>query len=246
MVSANESSVDLAGVEELLGVRFVDAHLGRIALSPWIRGFSRLEFLGDAIMGLAVISAAEVAGVARETALQRTANEHLDGLFREHLASHTRANTGDVIEAIIGAVYLDGGYDAAARVARSLCLPEVSLDELDAASRTSSLSQRGVAFIGAAVLSASAADDLCIKHPTQPHRWLSEERSRLLSRRRLAVVSADLGYAPVGDVDDDAYRAGASDALEAVLGDQYLRWGWEDARSSSMRIIHLAASNDAP
>jgi dsRNA-specific ribonuclease len=235
--------VDLPGVEDLLSVRFIDRDLGRIALSPWSFGFSRLEFLGDAMLGLAVFSAAELMGLPRKTATSRVANHHLDKLFYELLTLHTSANTGDVIEALIGAIYLDSGFDEAAAVATRLCLPESAPLLFTASSETiSSIDTRGLAFVGSAVLSASVADDLCIKHPEALHQWLSEVRSAMLSRRHLATMSAELGYAPEGDLDDDDYRATASDALEARIGDQYFRWGWEVARSFSMRILRLPTS----
>lgn len=244
-VSGEKVHIDLPGVEELLGIHFGDQRLGQVALSPWSMGFSRLEFLGDAVMGLAVISTAEMTGVARTTAISRVANRHLDEVFRTRFASHTPANTGDVIEALVGAVHLDRGYDSAASIALELCLPEAAARECSSAtSDLSSVSERGLAFIGAAVLSASAADDLCLKYPTRPHRWLSEERSTLLSRRHLAAVSAALGYAPEGDPDDEVYRATASDALEAVLGEQFVRWGWEEARVSSTYVMHWSPGSE--
>lgn len=221
---------------------FIDRDLGRIALSPWSFGFSRLEFLGDAMLGLAVFSAAELMGLPRKTTTSRVANHHLDEIFFQQFATHTSANTGDVIEALIGAIYLDSGFDEAAALATRLCLPEFESLVPAASSETiSSVNARGLALVGSAVLSASAADDLCTKHPEELHQWLSEERSEMLSRRYLAAMSAELGYAPEGDLDDDVYRAAASDALEAVIGDQYFRWGWEEARSSSMRILRLPA-----
>ena len=241
-MSGKITQVDLSGVENLLGVYFADRDLGRIALSPWAFGFSRLEFLGDAVLGLAVFSMGELAGLPRRISISRVANHHLDEVFDDLFAPHTSANTGDVIEALIGAIYLDIGFDGAATVAAQLCLPE--LDPLKPATSNeaiASVNTRGLAFVGSAVLSASVADDLCIKYPEELHQWLSEERSELLSRRHLATMSAELGYVPDGDLDDAVYRASASDALEAVLGDQYLHWGWEEARSSAMRIVRPPA-----
>jgi dsRNA-specific ribonuclease len=122
--------VDLSGVENLLGVCFTDRDLGRIALSPWSRGFSRLEFLGDAVLGLAVFSFAELVGLSRRVAINCVANRHLDEVFDELIGPYTSANTGDVIEALIGAIYLDIGFSEAADVAIRLCLPESGPVEL--------------------------------------------------------------------------------------------------------------------
>ena len=241
-MNREKTHVDLAGVENLLGVYFADRDLGRIALSPWAFGFSRLEFLGDAVLGLAVFSTGELARLPRDTAMSRVANHHLDEVFDELFAPYTSANTGDVIEALIGAIYLDAGFGGASDLAVQLCLPE-----FDAVTRATtneaiaSVNTRGLAFVGSAVLSASVADDLCTKYPEESHQWLSEERSELLSRRHLAAMSAELGYVTDGDLDDAPYRESASDALEAVLGDQFLRWGWEEARSSAMRVVRPPA-----
>ncbi len=244
-MSSEKTYVDLPGVEDLLGVRFIDRDLGRIALSPWSFGFSRLEFLGDAMLGLAVFSAAELIGLPRKFTISRVANHHLDELFYELLAQHTSANTGDVIEALIGAIYLDSGFDKAAAVATRLCLPEFGAVEPSASKKAiASIDARGLAFVGSAVLSASAADELCAKYPEKPHQWLSEQRSAMVSRRYLAEMSAESGYAPEGELEDDLYRASASDSLEVVVGDLYLRWGWEEARSSSMRILNGVVSED--
>jgi hypothetical protein len=135
---------------------------------------------------------------------------------------------------------LDIGFIRAAEIAIQLCLPECNYSEPASPNmKVPSVSSRGLALVGSAVLSAGVADDLCARFPNQSHRWLSEERSRMLSRRHLAAASAELGYAPEGDFNDGRYRASASDALEVVLGDQYFRWGWEEARSTSMRIVRL-------
>lgn len=238
-MSGGESAVDLAGIETYLGVRFSEPDLGRLAASPWVSGFSRLEFLGDAILGLAVFSAAELIGLARTTAISRVSNDHLDDVFNERLASLTSANTGDVIEALIGAVHLDLGFGAAATVARRLCLPEAARGDQPSREASATLSARSFAFVGSAVFSASVADHLCIQYPHAPHRWLSEQRAVLLARRRLAACSVDLGYSPDGDLENETFRASAANALEVLLGDQFFRWGWEEARASAMRVADL-------
>jgi dsRNA-specific ribonuclease len=232
--------VNLTAAERVLEYRFLDSKLGDVALSTWRQGFSRLEFLGDAILGLAVFSTAEVNHFPRKKAIARVANRHLDQVFTERLSEHTNSNSGDVIEALIGAVHLDSGFPDAAQIATTLCLPEHQLvtppidPDLAGVNNTRSLS-----FIGAAVLSAAIADELCRMNPAQTHRWFSEQRSAMLSRRYLARVSVQLGYSPEGDIDDERFRDAASDALEGAIGEQYLRRGWEAARASSLRITDL-------
>lgn len=49
---------NLPKVEQLLGYTFLDKHLGTAALRTDRLGFSRLEYLGDAIMGLSVYTVA--------------------------------------------------------------------------------------------------------------------------------------------------------------------------------------------
>ncbi len=129
----------LAAVEELIGHRFKDASLLRAALTHGSIGrrsvdYQRLEFLGDRVLGLTVAHAlfdlhsgeAEGQLAMRLSALVRGeqcaaigealgledfiivgATEKLKGVQK------TRSIMGDVVEAIIGAVYLDAGWEAA-------------------------------------------------------------------------------------------------------------------------------------
>lgn len=240
MAQLGNTIVSLGPVEELITYEFLDANLGRTALATWRQGFSRLEFLGDSILGLAVFSTSEIHHIDRQQAIARVSNHHLDSVFNETFAGHTSSNSGDVIEALIGAVHLDGGYEEAARVATALCLPEhqlavppVHLDDQDVSSI------RSLSFVGAAVLSAAVADELCRENPGQTHRWFSEQRTAALSRWHLAEVSMRLKYSPEGDLEDEKFRAKASDALEAAVGEQYFRRGWDVARNSSLRIVRL-------
>jgi ribonuclease-3 len=100
----------------------------------------RLEFLGDRVLGL---SAAELlynlfpsesegalaqrhAALVSTVSLEKVANEL--GLFSEikhtHLTANNRQNiTADAMEAVFGAIYLDGGFDAARKVVQTLIEP---------------------------------------------------------------------------------------------------------------------------
>ena len=232
-----QPNVNLPAVETVLGHTFSNPQLGDTALSTWRRGFSRLEFLGDSILGLAVFSTAEVHRFSRQAAIARVSNNHLDEVFRQTLSRHTSSNSGDVVEAIIGAVHLDGGYVAAARVATALCLPECEAAippiDVEAAGIEGS---RSLSFVGAAVLSAAVADELCRENPDQSHRWFSEQRMLALTRRHLAAVSIKLGYSREGDLNDEKFKAKASDGLEAAVARQFLTRGWDAARTSTLRI----------
>ena len=115
--------VDLA--EDALAYSFHDHELGVGALSTWRDGFSRLEFLGDSILGLAVFATAEAAGWVRELAMDRVDNEHLDRLFDQRLRRCTTSHTGDVeveavrtkaanrLERVVGKRFLLSGWTAA-------------------------------------------------------------------------------------------------------------------------------------
>lgn len=120
--------------EEVLGHKFADASLLEGALSHPSAGipggsFERLEFLGDRVLGMAVadllfthypedpegmLSRRLAALVRKETCAEILVELGLDGCLR--LAGDARGNRtiqGDACEALIGALYLDGGYDAA-------------------------------------------------------------------------------------------------------------------------------------
>lgn len=137
-------------LEKRLGYRFRDRELLRTALTHKSfneggRGHGldneRLEFLGDSVIGLAITDAVfRRRGEAREGGLAKL-RAHLVSsqvLFRVArsvgLGGHLRLGRGEekndgrrnakivssCLEAVIGAVYLDAGYDAAAAVVADL------------------------------------------------------------------------------------------------------------------------------
>ena len=230
--------VDLA--EDALAYSFHDHELGVGALSTWRDGFSRLEFLGDSILGLAVFATAEAAGWVRELAMDRVDNEHLDRLFDQRLRRCTTSHTGDVIEALIAAIHLDGGFEEAARVGVALCLPELA-PYSPAALREAvpDIGHHGFAFVGAAVFKAVAADVLCRAQPERNHEWYSETRSRLTSRHHLAAVAMERGYAKPGDVEVEAVRTKAANRLERVVGKRFLLNGWTAAHLTAADLLGL-------
>ncbi len=133
----------MAELESALGYVFDDASLLRTALThrsleaeyPAAVSNERLEFLGDAVLGLVVAGELYEAGdmpegamakvraaVVNEAALARVARQlalgdHL-GLGKGEAASGGRDKASilaDALEAVIGAIYLDGGIEPALR-----------------------------------------------------------------------------------------------------------------------------------
>jgi len=132
-------------LEEALGYQFRDPELLEAALThrsfatedPAARDYERLEFLGDAVLQLAVTERiyADYPDMAEgQMAKLRAAvvnEEVLAGIaHRLGVGSHIRVGKGeevtggrqkpsilsDVVEALLGALYLDGGYATAANI----------------------------------------------------------------------------------------------------------------------------------
>ncbi len=138
-MSDGPRGVDVSSVEQQLGYRFTDPALLVEALThpsfanehPGAPNFQRLEFLGDAVLGLCVAERLfEQHPGAPESELTWRRHEIVAEapLARQGrafgLAAHLRVGNGvradqdrllaDGLEAIVGALYLDGGLDAAA------------------------------------------------------------------------------------------------------------------------------------
>jgi len=153
---ASSSGVSLAELEAAIGYRFRDRRLPLEALTH--RTYShehpgtapdfneRLEFLGDAVLGLVVSEALfrrfprgdegmlsrMKAAVVRDRQLALTAGEIGLGRFvrlgrgEEKTGGRTKPSLmADAMEALFAAVYLDGGFEAAAEVIRRLLGPAV-------------------------------------------------------------------------------------------------------------------------
>ena len=137
-------SAGLAALQDRLGHRFADAVLLERALTHRSFGAAhneRLEFLGDAMLALAVSRLLYDRHAASDEGDLTRVRAHLvreDSLHRAALVlglpevlrlSEGEARAGgaqrasilaDALEAVIGAVYLDGGYEAASAVVRRL------------------------------------------------------------------------------------------------------------------------------
>ena len=159
---------------EKLGYTFQDTRLLETALThPSFGGdhhvphYQRLEFLGDAVLELAIsrylyfefpqVDEGKLtrirAGLVREETLSRAAR-------RLELGRYIRLSVGedrsggrdkpsilcDVMEAVLAAVYLDGGFDQAVAVIRRALAddlrPRMLEDHLDAKSRLQEILQR--------------------------------------------------------------------------------------------------------
>ena len=157
-----------------LGYTFKDIRLLETALThPSYGGdhhvphYQRLEFLGDAVLELAIsrhlyfefpdVDEGKLtrirAGLVREETLSRAA-------MRLDLGQYIRLSVGeersggrnkpsilcDVMEAVLAAVYLDGGFEEAVRIIRQALAedlhPKMLADHLDAKSRLQEILQR--------------------------------------------------------------------------------------------------------
>jgi ribonuclease-3 len=142
-----------ATLEERLGHRFANPRLLEQALTHRSRGadnYERLEFLGDGVLGCAVadelyarfprLSEGKLtrlrASLVREEALAEVAAAlgigELLRLGEGELASAPAPRPSilaDAVEAVLGAVFLDGGYDAARRAVLAAFGPLI--DQLD-------------------------------------------------------------------------------------------------------------------
>ena len=139
-----------AWVERHLGHRPQDVRLFERALTHASRGdadYERLEFLGDRVLGLvtatwlfelfpdepegklsrrfnALVSGETCAEIARE--MDAGAQVILGKQAREDGASDSDNVLGDVVEALIGALYLEAGLEAATRFVRTAWESRVS------------------------------------------------------------------------------------------------------------------------
>ena len=137
---------DLPQLEQLLGYQFNDPELARLALTHRslvrvrdgnLPSNERLEFLGDSVLGLVIAGqlyrdypgqtegdlTKQKAMLVNEIALARVGiecgfNEHiLMSADEEKSGGRERPSiVSDALEAMIGAVYLDGGLEAARRM----------------------------------------------------------------------------------------------------------------------------------
>jgi ribonuclease-3 len=141
-------------LDRILGVRFRDASLRRLALTHRSYAFEkelpanneRLEFLGDAVLGIvvtdmafrefpempegelaklraAIVNMGSLADVSRDIGLGRFV---LLGKGEEMSGGRDKSSIlADVLEALLGAVYLDRGLDASTKLIGRLFRPRM-------------------------------------------------------------------------------------------------------------------------
>ncbi len=213
-------SVDLDCAEAALGFHFAEPLTAAVALSPWHDGFSRLEFLGDAILGLALYAEVARRDLTFDVAAELVSNRHLDAVFHRTLRHCTSADTGDVVEAVLGAAHLARGYEAAADLARRV----TGFDDRYGDLPLRTASHRATATVGSVALRAVAADWVCLEHPDAPHRVLSDRRDALIRRARLgALARRTRGASSAPRVHRDA---AAVVRLYSRVGGAYWSEGW--------------------
>jgi ribonuclease-3 len=146
--------IDRAALETALGHHFESGELIELALTHRSYAaehdlqisYERLEFLGDAVLQLAVtrylydeypeLAEGELAkvraAVVNQTSLARVAR-YL-GIGDQLVLGEGELRSGgadkdsilsDVVESLLGAIYLDGGYETAARIVLDLLVPEI-------------------------------------------------------------------------------------------------------------------------
>jgi ribonuclease-3 len=85
-------------------------------------------------------------------------------------------------------------------------------------------------FLGDAILDAVAADYLFKKFPTKDEGFLTEMRSKLVSRATLNKLSQKMGVDTLIQLDGNqqgAFRSSKGDAFEALIGAIYLDKGYK-------------------
>jgi ribonuclease-3 len=218
-------------LEETIGYRFSDAGLLKLALSHKSHASEsgsgehneRLEFLGDSVLAAVVahqlyvenpgvpegdlskkksslVSRPSLALWAEELGL---GSYLILGVGEENTGGRTRQSLlANAVEAVIGAVYLDGGYEAAARFVRSWCSGKhVDLRDVDHKSRLQEVLQKRHKSPPVYELTASLGPD--------------HDKTFSVAVR---LGDTELGRG-TGKTKKDAEQAAARDALQRMKGD---------------------------
>jgi ribonuclease III len=154
-ISPRDDTEVLEGCQEVLGYRFRDLALLREALTHAsganhrLVSNERMEFLGDAILGAVVcdmlyrrfpdylegdLTRIKSSVVSRRTCAKISQEMGIDEflLIGKGMGSHDQtppSMMADVFESLIGAVYLDGGIEAAGRLIARYIEPEIDAVE---------------------------------------------------------------------------------------------------------------------
>lgn len=221
-------------IEHEIGYRFRNRDLLRSATSTWRRAFGPLEHLGDTIADLAIAVTCHLQGGDAEAATQIVANANLERVFSNRLRRLVSPDTGDVIEALVGAVHLDGGFDQAATVTNHLLVEGVPWRPIheERAERLSGAA--GPVWLGSLVLDAVVADRVVELRGVAgtSQRELSTTRAVRTSTaalERLVRLPAARRYAST-DIDD--VRGLKSAAASTLLGH-----GWSATRELVVALL---------
>jgi hypothetical protein len=219
-------------VEREIGYRFRDRTLLRGATGTWHRSFGPLEHLGDTIADLAVGVTCHRLGIGPDVAATLVDNVHLERVMASRLRRLVRPRTGDVIEALVGAVHLDGGFDRAAEATVRLLVPDARWEPLPESPVPSTEAPvDGPVWLGALVLDAAIADHLL-------RRWGPVRTSqRELSHTRSHIVRTTTLDRLVAEV--PAWRAAGLDArrLKGSVASTLLRHGWSPTRDHLVGVL---------
>ena len=108
---------------------------------------------------------------------------------------------------------------------------------------TFKLSNERLEYLGDAVLSTVVADYLFRLFPTKPEGFLTEMRSKIVSRASLNKLSQKLGFEQVIHYSHDnhsSYKSMGGNAFEAFVGALYLDRGYDFAKHILLdRIINV-------
>lgn len=230
--------LDQAALEAAIGYQFRSHALLRASVDSRAEGHGALETLGDAINDLAVLIAVTRNGGSMDHATSAVCNEALDEVYIAKLEGLARPGGGDNIETIVGAVHLDGGFNAAAAVGFRLCtdlewqdLPDSPLppEELDlmVAPRGPMTMQFGRLAMEAVVIQ-HRLNGAVPRWPTQ--RQLSNACFRHLSHSNLL----QLGRAYYGSR-SEAHRFRSR--LRATIGNVLEDHGWTGATQATLALV---------
>ena len=219
-------------VEREIGYRFRNTELLKGSTHTWHRLFGPLEHLGDAIADLVVGINCYRAGLGPEQAARIVDNAHLELVVARRLRRVVKPRTGDVIEALIGAVHLDSDIDHAAQVTTRLLMPDrrwVPMPEVEA-----TVLQAGeptLVWLGALALDAVIADELIRRRGAgrTSQRELSRHRSELVATVNLERMVRRSAHLPAPIVDARTFKA----AIARTMLDA----GWSSTREVVVRLL---------
>jgi ribonuclease-3 len=211
-----------------ISYRFKDASLLKVALTHRSLGSTnneRLEFLGDSILNFVVAARLfELKPEASEGDLSRLRSRVVRGETLAKLAAglrlgdhlllgegelksggyRRRSILGDALEAVLGAIYIDGGFDACALVIRDICDPFIA--ELPDAELLKDPKTRLQEWMQAR------------SRPLPDYRLIAEEGAEHAKKFTVQVCLADTeeGAEATGDSRRRAEQAAASGMLELL------------------------------